>query len=142
MYKTILFPVDLSDDGSWDDALPKAIRLAEAFEAKLHVVTVIPDFGLSMVGAFFPDGYEKKMLEEARIALHQFTDERVPKQLAGGSIVAHGSVYREIIHAANEVAADLIVMGAHRPDLEDFLLGPNAARVVRHSRCSVLVVRS
>ena len=142
MYKTILFPVDLSDEGSWDDALPKAIHLAQAFGAKLHLVTVMPDFGLSMVGAFFPDGYEKKMLEEAHKSLHTFTDEKVPKELAGGSIVAHGSVYREIIQSAKEVGADLIVMGAHRPDLEDFLLGPNAARVVRHSRCSVLVVRS
>lgn len=32
-------------------------------------------------------------------------------------------------------------MAAHRPALKDYLLGPNAARVVRHSNCSVLVVR-
>ncbi|MEP3300223.1 MAG: universal stress protein, partial [Pseudoruegeria sp.] len=37
--------------------------------------------------------------------------------------------------------ADLIVIGAHRPDFKDYLLGPNAARVVRHSECSVYVVR-
>ena len=32
-------------------------------------------------------------------------------------------------------------MSANRPELKDYLLGPNAARVVRHSDVSVLVVR-
>ncbi|MCP3869045.1 MAG: universal stress protein, partial [Gammaproteobacteria bacterium] len=28
-----------------------------------------------------------------------------------------------------------------RPELKDFLLGPNAAKVVRHAECPVLVIR-
>jgi len=40
-----------------------------------------------------------------------------------------------------KIDADLIVLGANRPDLKDYLLGPNASRVVRHSARSVLVVR-
>ena len=32
-------------------------------------------------------------------------------------------------------------MVSHRPELQDCLQGPNAARVVRHSTKSVLVVR-
>jgi nucleotide-binding universal stress UspA family protein len=36
--------------------------------------------------------------------------------------------------------ATLIVMGAHRPAFQDYLIGPNAARVVRHAKCSVLVL--
>jgi nucleotide-binding universal stress UspA family protein len=35
----------------------------------------------------------------------------------------------------------VIVLASHRPELKDYLLGPNAARVVRHAKCSVLVVR-
>ncbi|MBT6187404.1 MAG: universal stress protein, partial [Rhodospirillales bacterium] len=30
---------------------------------------------------------------------------------------------------------------SHRPALKDYLLGPNAAQVVRHADVSVLVVR-
>ena len=37
--------------------------------------------------------------------------------------------------------ADLIVVGSHRPAMRDYLLGTNAARVVRHAHCSVLVAR-
>ena len=56
--------------------------------------------------------------------------------------VRQGTVYREILAEADAVGADLIVMGSHRPELKDYLLGPNAARVVRHAQTSVLVVRS
>ena len=56
-------------------------------------------------------------------------------------IVAVGSVYEEVMKAASLGGADLIVIGAHRPDFKDYLLGPNASRVVRHSDCSVFVVR-
>ena len=47
-----------------------------------------------------------------------------------------------MINVAKEIKADLIVMASHRPELRDYLLGPNAARVVRHADCSVLVVRN
>jgi nucleotide-binding universal stress UspA family protein len=55
--------------------------------------------------------------------------------------VATGKAYEEILHAAREAGSDLIVIGSHKPELRDYLLGPNAARVVRHSKCSVYVVR-
>ena len=32
-------------------------------------------------------------------------------------------------------------MASHRPELRDYLIGPNAARVMRHADASVLVVR-
>lgn len=141
MYSTILLPIDLNDEGSWHKALPAAVRLAEAFGARIHVMTVIPDFGMSIVGSFFPSGYEDHAKAEAVRHLDAFVAERVPPHLLGGREVAQGSIYHEILHAAAARGADLIVMGAHRPDLADYLLGPNAARVVRHSRRSVLVVR-
>jgi len=56
-------------------------------------------------------------------------------------VVAIGTVYEEVLKAAKVSNADLIVIGAHRQDFKDYLLGPNAARVVRHSDCSVYVVR-
>jgi nucleotide-binding universal stress UspA family protein len=32
-------------------------------------------------------------------------------------------------------------MGSGRPELADYLLGPNADKVVRHAKCSVMAVR-
>ncbi len=59
----------------------------------------------------------------------------------GGIVVENGTVYREIVEAAKDLNIDDIVMGAHRPSLSDYLLGPNSARVARHAGCSVTVVR-
>ena len=55
--------------------------------------------------------------------------------------VAQGTVYKIVIDTADGIGADLIVMASHRPERRDYLLGANAARVVRHSEKSVLVVR-
>jgi nucleotide-binding universal stress UspA family protein len=57
-------------------------------------------------------------------------------------LVTHGaSIYAEILGVAGEAEADLVVVGSHRPAMKDYLLGTNAARVVRQARCSVLVAR-
>ena len=42
---------------------------------------------------------------------------------------------------AKEIGAGLIVVGAHRPEVEDYALGPTAARLVRRAPCSIIVVR-
>ena len=52
-----------------------------------------------------------------------------------------GTIYSEILKVAEDCSADLIIMASHRPELKDYMLGPNASRVVRHANCSVLVVR-
>jgi nucleotide-binding universal stress UspA family protein len=141
MYRNILVPVDLSDKHSWRKALPTAISLCETFEGKLHLITVVPEFGLPMVGQFFPEGYEAKLRQHAAKQLRDFAAQQVPGEIECRRIVAEGKVYQEIMKAANAIKADLIVMGSHRPELSDYLLGPNAARVVRHAKCSVMVVR-
>jgi len=141
MFRTILVPVDLSDQHSWRKALPAAIGMCEAFGARLTVITVVPEFGLPIVGQYFPEGYEEKLRQQAAKQLKAFVAEQVPDAIATRRIVAEGKIYREILKAAKTIDADLIVMGSHHPELKDYLLGPNAARVVRHADCSVMVVR-
>lgn len=141
MYRDILLPVDLADPSSWRAALPVALTLCRSFGARLHVVSVVPDFGMAIVGQYFPESFEQEMIEETRKALHAFVSERVPADLPVQHVVAHGTVYQEILRAAHDTGVDLIVLASHRPELRDYLLGPNAARVVRHAGMSVLVVR-
>ncbi len=141
MHKEILLTVDLDQETSWNKALPLAVEYCRAFGANLHVMTVVPDFGMTLVGTFFPDGFEKMALEEARKRLHQFTAERVPEEIEVQHIIGHGVVYKEILRVADEIGCDLVVMQSHNPELQDYLIGPNASRVVRHVKCSVQVVR-
>jgi len=141
MFKTVLLPVDLSAETSWSKALPAALRLVEPEDGVLHVASVLPDFGASMVSSYFSRDFEEKALHELGERLSEWVREHVPDSVVVHPHVLHGRVYDEIISAANRLAVDAIVMASHRPELSDYLLGPNAARVVRHARQSVFVVR-
>ncbi|MBT5570041.1 MAG: universal stress protein [Alphaproteobacteria bacterium] len=141
MYKSILLPIDLEDPASMAHALTTAVEYAQAFGAKLQVMTVVPDFGMSVVGSFFPDDFADKAIAETNTRLHSFVSQNVPESVDVRHVVSHGRIYEEIISQANELNADLIVMTAHNPDVSDYLLGSNAARVARHAKQSVLIVR-
>ncbi|WP_028465520.1 universal stress protein [Nisaea denitrificans] len=141
MYKHILLTVDLDDKDSWSKALPLAISNAETHGATLSVMTVVPDFGMSLVGQYFPKDHIEKVMKEANKRLHELVSERVPPGMQVQHIVRQGTVYEMVLLTAKEIEADLIIIASHRPALKDYLLGPNAARVVRHANCSVLVVR-
>ena len=140
LFKRILATVDIEDEASSVRVIQAAQELVSGDDI-LFVICVVPDFGMSVVSGFFPKGYEKKMIEATREALHKFTQEHVQEGTRMQHIISHGSIYEEILAAAEKCSADLIVIGSHRPALKDYLLGPNAARVVRHAAQSVLVVR-
>jgi len=140
MYKAIMLPIDLSHESSWKKAIPVAVKMAETFGAKLHVITVVQDIRDAMVAQYFPDDYETTM---ARQAAEKLSD-LVGRELAGVEVTEHvaaGQVYREIVRAAEENGCDLIVMASHRPELADLLIGPNADHVARHTAASVMIVR-
>lgn len=143
MTRHVLCAIDLSHPQSEQAVLKTAARLADIDEATLSVITVIPDYGMSIVGAYFRDGYSQQAAKDVKAALQAFVVEGLGKDVDARvrHIVALGSAYEEILNAARAEKSDLIVIGASKPALSDFLLGPNAARVVRHADCSVMVVR-
>ena len=96
---------------------------------------------LSIISQYFPDDFEETTLTAAKDAVRAFIDKNVPKEVPSRAIVAQGRAYEQILRIADEIGCDAIVMAAGNPDLAQYLLGPNAARVVRHAKCSVLVVR-
>ncbi|WP_298432326.1 universal stress protein [uncultured Jannaschia sp.] len=143
MIGTILAAIDLAHPENHAMILTEARRRAEQDDGHLAVVTAIPDFGMSIVGAYFEEGAEQKALADAAEALHRSVAAVLGEAAEAGikHVVRHGVAYEEILATAASLDARLIVMGAHRPNFQDYLLGPNAARVVRHSTCSVLVLR-
>ncbi|MBL4758209.1 MAG: universal stress protein [Rhizobiales bacterium] len=52
-----------------------------------------------------------------------------------------GNASNAILDIAKEQNVDIILIGSHKPGLQDYLLGSTAARVVRHAECTVLVAR-
>ena len=141
MFRKILVPVDLDVESSWKATLPIAEEFAKSWGSEIHVLTVVPDFGMSLVASYFPRGFEKKSLELASETLKAVVAEAGSGEVEIRTHVTNGAIYEEILHFADWLEADLIVMTSHRPELKDYLLGPNAARVTRHARQSVFVVR-
>ncbi|MQX37156.1 universal stress protein [Roseospira navarrensis] len=141
MFKKILVSVDLDSPFDWDRTLPVATSIAQQWGAALEAMTVIPDYGKGMVSQFFPTGYEDKVVKMTMDRLREQVDSRLPDGLKASHLVGEGNIYEALLQTARERGTDLMVIGAHRPELSDYLLGPNAARVVRHAGCSVLVVR-
>lgn len=141
MFKDILVPVDLGHIAESAQILIKAQEMAEQCGARIHVITVIPDFGMTMVASFFPDDYEKKAMTEGEKALKAFTAEHGKGRKIDQHIVGHGSVYKEIVRTAKKTGCDLIIMGSGARDDAGYLVGHNSARVMRHSKCSVLLLR-
>jgi nucleotide-binding universal stress UspA family protein len=138
----------LATDGSEEAELAalRAVDLADATHSELHVVHVgvVPIFMKSYPGTL---GYERRLYEE----IEEISRELLRKQswrvkAAGGAVAGThlrmGEVDLEIVALAEEIGADLIVMGSRGlGGVRRALMGSVSDSVVRHAHCPVLVVR-
>ncbi|XPE61869.1 universal stress protein UspF [Shigella flexneri] len=143
MNRTILVPIDISDSELTQRVISHVEAEAKIDDAEVHFLTVIPSLpyyaslGLAY-SAELPamDGLKaeaKSQLEEIikkfklpTDRVHVHVEEGWPKTASGNG---------------EEIPAHMIIIASHRPDITTYLLGSNAAAVVRHAECSVLVVR-
>jgi nucleotide-binding universal stress UspA family protein len=138
----------LATDGSEKAELAAlgAVDLADATDSELHVVHVgvVPIFLKSYPGTL---GYERRLYEQ----IEEMSRELLRKQswwvkAAGGTVAGThlrmGAVDLEIVALAEELQADLIVMGSRGlGGVRRALMGSVSDFVVRHAHCPVLVVR-
>jgi nucleotide-binding universal stress UspA family protein len=135
----------LATDGSSHAELAamKAVELAKSTGARLHAVAV----GRTFPAAVY-DVYTEAWREDLRREAQEVLDAQVKKiEEAGGTVaIAHLKMNESrdeaIVHLAEEIDADLIVIGSRGfGGLKRALLGNVADSVVRHAHCPVLVVR-
>ena len=135
----------LATDGSPHAELAalKAVDLAKSTKARLHVVAV----GRTFPAAVY-DVYTEAGREDLRREAQEILDQQVRKiEEAGGTVaIAHLKMNERrdeaIVHLAEDIDADLIVIGSRGfGGLRRALLGNVADSVVRHAHCPVLVVR-
>ena len=140
MFKTILVPVDLSDVDIAKPAIDKAIALADWSGASVRLINVQPILPATYMD-YVPSDLDSQLKEWAEKAMTELAAKVPLPQGRVSAIVLVGGIYPEILAEAEEWGADLIVIGSHRPAMSTYLLGSNAKTVVRHAKCSVLVVR-
>jgi nucleotide-binding universal stress UspA family protein len=141
MFKTILVPVDLAEIETAKPAIDKAVELAQSFDGTLRLIYVRSIVPVTYM-EFMPPTFDEGQQDEAETRLADLAA-KVDLPTERVSAVVHlGSVYNEVLDEAEKTGADLIVIGSHRPTMATFLLGSNASTIVRHAKCSVLVVRA
>ena len=141
MLKNILVPIDFNEPSSWEKVFPFATDEARLHGATLHVMTMVPSLHYISRTVELPTNIESTVQKETEQRLATIVKENMPDDLSPQLIIRNGSVYEEILQTADQVKADLILMASHKPSAKTYLLGSNAARVVRHAQCSVAVIR-
>ena len=145
-----LAAIDLEDETLSAGVIEKTVQMATGVpDARVYLMTVIPGITPGIDQRYAIRGEMggsteyplQQWKDDAAKELQEIANKTVPEAMQGGVVVENGTVYREIVEAAKDLDIEHIVMGAHRPSLADFLLGPNSARVARHAGCTVTVVR-
>ena len=143
--KRILVPYDFSECSS--AALEYAGRLAIDSDARLYIVHVdeLLDARISAIPAVDWPGVYESSWEKRRRAVNRQLAKIVP--LNAPVVYEHhclmGSPADEILAFAERVHIDLIVMGSHgRTGLSRLITGSVAEKVMRGSKCPVLIVKS
>jgi nucleotide-binding universal stress UspA family protein len=131
MFKHVLVPVDLGDVDAAEKAIGLARHLARQDGARLTVLTVVPDW---------PEELTLRKIDWQAELDAYIAGVRDGMEIAG-VVRQGGSISGRIIEAIEDLGIDLVVMASHNPRITDYLIGSNAAHVVLHCPCSVLVVR-
>ena len=131
----ILVGCDFSADSNL--AVERALDLARAFQAELHLAHVIKP-------ALYQD--KREAVEDLRSRLGSQLDTMVPDTRRDlgriESILLEGEPSTQLIHAAEERGIDMIVLGIHGHTLlEKLLVGSTTDRIIRQANLPVLAVR-
>ncbi len=141
MFKTILVPVDLGEVEAAKPAIDKAVELADNDDSTVRLIYVRSLVPVTYM-EFMPPTFDEEQQDEAEKKLAELAASLDLPAERVSAVVRLGSVYNEVLDEAEKTGADLIVIGSHRPTMATYLLGSNASTIVRHAKCSVLVVRA
>ncbi len=136
--KQILMPTDFSDYSK--DALDHAVQMAQVCGAEIHLLHVFETVFVSTAPEYIK--FLEEFMEEETKKLKALAEEIQSQNVEVHMMFQQGTPHRQIVEAAREVQADLIVIGTHgRTGLSHAMIGSVAERVARISPCPVLIVR-
>ena len=139
MYHHVLCAYDGSPAA--EAALREAIDLAASMNARLAIVTVVekPPAGVAAAGVD-PERLAEQLQQDAHERLRAATD-LVPDDISLTTLIRTGHAGKEIVKAAEEIRADVLVLGTRRRGrVTANLFGSVAADVYYHTRLPMLVV--
>jgi nucleotide-binding universal stress UspA family protein len=142
MYDTILVPTDGSEHAR--RAGRHALHLARAFDAAVHVVSVVDvqaAAGLFDAGGV-DDAFVDRLETQGREAIETVTADAHDTDTVATALV-RGSPGEAILEYAGDHGVDMVAMGTHgRTGIDRFVAGSVTERVVRRAEVPVLTVRA
>jgi nucleotide-binding universal stress UspA family protein len=141
--KNIIVPTDFSKLSA--SAFGYAKDLAETMDATIHLIYVLektPPFLTSRSTEVTEEEMMKSAEEKSRFQLKEIAEEvRDDSSIKIIEVLRKGIDYEEIIKYSKEVNSDMIVIATHgRTGVFHTLLGSVAEKVIRYSKCPVLVI--
>jgi universal stress protein F len=136
MYDNILVPVVFDHGERAAASLKVAQELLNAGGkiTLLHVMEEVPSYATT----YLPEGLAERHREDALQGLHDMAKDT---EASCEAVVVHGHAYSTILEYSKKHGTDCIVIASHKPGFEDYFLGSTAARVVRHAKCGVHILR-
>ncbi len=139
-YQKILISVDRSAAAA--GAIDAGLELASALKAEIAMIHVMEPRVAEELAAGLPKSEMMELVRQEGLSLFDAIREKHALPFTAREILAGGDPAAEIVRAAKEWGADIVVIGTHgRDGVQRFLLGSVAEKVVRHAPCPVLVVR-
>ncbi len=138
-YNTVLLAIDLSDEA--DQVAEKAVTIARAHDAKLHVIHVIEPLSFAY-GGDIPMDFSSIQNEIQKQAETQLAE--IGKRHGIAAEQQHiviGRPENEIHSLSESLGVDLVVVGSHGRHGLALLLGSTANGVLHGATCDVLAVR-
>jgi universal stress protein A len=138
-YRHILLGVDLSAESR--QVVDRAVALRNASGAQLSVIHVIEPLSFAYGGDIPMDfsGIQEEIHKQAKSHMASLCDPLNIPESHRRLVV--GRPETEIHHIAEEIGADLIVVGSHGRHGLSLLMGSTANGVLHGARCDVLAVR-
>jgi len=138
-YRHILLGVDLSAESR--QVVDRAVALRNASGAELSVIHVIEPLSFAYGGDIPMDfsGMQEEIHKQAKSHMASLCDPLNIPESHRRLVV--GRPETEIHHIAEEIGADLIVVGSHGRHGLSLLMGSTANGVLHGARCDVLAVR-
>jgi universal stress protein A len=140
VYRHILLAVDFAPET--ESVITKAQELREQCEARLSLLHVVEYLPMSYSGDLsLPEDFdlERELLDVAKKQMNTLSS-RLGVAYEDCRIET-GGTGRTILRVAEEVGADLIVLGSHGRHGLAVLLGSTARSVLNGAACDVLAVR-
>ena len=142
MFKNILVPIHLEYKKNHAKLLKGAFKLLDDEEGLISLLYVNENRAHSQINISLDDLVGKS--NDDIVALNKLKEIAMEHSLPLDKIsfnVKTGSVHQVVLDEATNIKADAIVMMSSKPGISSYFISTTAERVIRHSDCSVFVIR-